>query len=146
MSLEAFQIAIADLVASPSKTIALQDDPALADAYALTPREKARLLAVVNHPGMSQNCTLYRANRLTPIARSLPRTCVRLGRQLLPELQAFWAAAPDSELQFRREAERFAWFLLDRIALGGLQDVADPDDIRLEMHELGVRFGTDFHP
>jgi hypothetical protein len=146
MSLEAVQQAFADLVASPRRCVEVRQDASLLDGYTLTARERRRLLAMVRHPGMSHNCTLYRANRLTPIARSLPRTCVRLGSRLATELEAFWAAQPDSELQFKREAERFARFLLQRLRAGALPDTSIADDIHAELQVLGVRFGADVHP
>jgi hypothetical protein len=64
---------------------------------------------------MSHHCTLYRANRLTAIARSLPQTCEQLGASLNAELEAFWESSVEAELQFKREAERFARWLLRRI-------------------------------
>jgi hypothetical protein len=146
MSLDAFQQAIADLVASPSMCVAVRGGAPLLDAYQLDAREKRRLLAMVEHRGMSQNCTLYRANRLTPIARSLPRTCVMLGSRLAAELEAFWAAEPDSELQFKREAERFGGFLLKRLQAGAHHGILSVADVEAELQSLGVRFGADFHP
>lgn len=146
MSLDAFQQAFADLVASPRRCAEVRQDASLLDSYALDARERRRLLAMVRHPGMSHNCTLYRANRLTPIARSLPRTCIRLGSQLVDELERFWAAEPDSELQFKREAERFAAFVLQRLEQGHLQDSRLAEDVHAELRTLGLRFGPDNHP
>ena len=146
MSLEAFQHAVADLVASPSMCVAVRHGAPLLDAYALDEREKRRLQAMVEHRGMSQNCTLYRANRLTPIARSLPRTCVMLGSSLTAELEAFWAAEPDSELQFKREAERFGRFLLRRLQEGAHAGILTVADVEAELRSLGLRFSADFHP
>ena len=145
MSHEAFQQALADLVASPRRCVEVRQDASLLDSYALDERERRRLLAMVLHPGMSHNCTLYRANRLTPIARSLPRTCMRLGSQLTTELEHFWAEQPDSELQFKREAERFAHFLWQRLRAGVLADTSIADDLQAELQALGLRFGVDVH-
>ena len=145
MSLEAFQQALADLVASPHLCVKVRHDASFLDSYALDARERRRLLAMVRHPGMSHNCTLYRANRLTPIARSLPRTCVRLGPRLAAELESFWLAEPNSELQFKREAERFAQFLLQRLRPGSPEDASIVDDIHAELKSLGLRFGADIH-
>ena len=145
MSLEGFQSAIADLVGDPQKCLALMADGDLA-SYDLSLREARRLRDMVAHPGMSQNCALYRANRLTPIARSLPRTCLGLGERLLGELQVFWAMAPDSELQFKREAERFGAFLLRRIQSGRLAGSIEADLVLAELAELGVSFGSGVHP
>src|SRR5690606_21742477 len=104
MSLDGFQQAFAHFVASPARCLALRADPALLESFALDARERERLLAMVRHPGMSHHCTLYRANRLTAIARSLPRTCQQLGTALSDQLDRFWASSTEAELQFRREA------------------------------------------
>ncbi len=146
MSLEAFQQAIADLVASPAMCVAVRGGAPLLDGYQLDAREKRRLQAMIEHRGMSQNCTLYRANRLTPIARSLPRTCVMLGSRLAGELEAFWAAEPDSELQFKREAERFGGFLVKRLQAGAHPGVLTVADVEAGLQALGMRFGPGVHP
>jgi hypothetical protein len=140
MSLEAFQRIVADLVASPLRCIELRQDASLLDGHELSARERRRVLAMVQHAGMSHNCTLYRANRLTPIARSLPGTCVRLGARLVHELEAFWAAALDSELQFKREAERFAQFLLPRLRAGSASDALIADELLTELQALELNF------
>src|SRR5262245_17059209 len=92
-----FQQALADLVASPELCQAIRDlpepEPLLAE-YRLTPRERARLIAIARHPGMSANCTVYRSNRLTPIVLNLPDTCHALGPSLRPLLDRFWATHP----------------------------------------------------
>lgn len=146
MSLEEFQRAFADLVASPRRCLELREDESVLDAYDLDPRERNRLVAMAGNEGMSHNCTLYRANRLTPIARSLPKTCLQLGKGLLKELEAFWASEPDSELQFKREAERFALFLIERIRSGAVEDATIEPLLRSELEELESRFGLDVHP
>ena len=140
MSLESFQQAVGDLVASPRRCIELRQDTSLLDAYVLDDRERRRLLAMVENAGMSHNCTLYRANRLTPIARSLPRTCVLLGSRLAAELEDFWEAAPDSELQFKREAERFGEFLLQRLHEEKEIDAAVGAELREELRLLEAKF------
>ena len=140
MSLEAFQQAVGDLVASPRRCVELRHDASLLDTYALDGRERRRLLAMVENAGMSHNCTLYRANRLTPIARSLPRTCVLLGARLATELEAFWTAAPDSELQFKREAERFAVFLTERLDMQSQSDAIVAAELRTELRTLAENF------
>lgn len=146
MSYEVFQRAVADFVAAPLKCVQLRDGALRLDAYDLTRREHDRLLAMVRHIGMSQNCTLYRANRLTPLARSLPKTCIALGRHLLAELEFFWASAPQAELQFKHESERFGRFLLARLGSGELGDVISRELVEGELAALGIQFGSDFHP
>lgn len=143
MSLDQFQQALADLVASPEQCRAARIEPEILEQYGLTQRERDRILAMVRHPGMSFNCSLYRANRLTPIARSLPETCLRLGDRLRPEMEAFWKVAPEFELQFRTEAERFARFLLDRSTDGDLGDRSLVAVIEEELSNLGSRFRSE---
>ena len=120
MSLDGFRRAFAHFVASPARCLELRADPSLLEPFALDAREHERLLAMVRHAGMSHHCTLYRANRLTAIARSLPQTCEQLGIALSGELNRFWGSSTEAELQFRREAERFAHWLLGRIAHGAV--------------------------
>ncbi|MGC3985331.1 MAG: hypothetical protein QM777_11725 [Pseudorhodoferax sp.] len=141
MSLEAFQQAVAHYVAAPARCLALRADPALADGFALDARERRRLVAMVAHWGMSYQCTLYRANRLTPLGRSLPRSCALLGADLVPLLERFWASADEAELQFKREAQRFGHWLLERIAAGELRQAGLEAAVREELRDLEGRFG-----
>lgn len=114
-----FQQALADLTADPALCLAVRHDAGLLQAhYALSPRETARLLAIVNHPGMSAACTVYRMNRLSPLAMNLRDTLHALGPQLGPTLSAYWRAHPRGHPHFQLESERFCQFLLLRIAAG----------------------------
>jgi hypothetical protein len=143
MSLEQFQRAFAELVASPPLCLAVQSGPELLDEYTLTSRERERLHAMASHPGMSHNCTLYRANRLTPIARCLPATCLHLGPRLRAEFDNFLATSSDAfDLQFRGEAERFARYLNARLAGGAIED---PELRRCLDREL-LELAEDFDP
>jgi hypothetical protein len=112
MSLPEFQRAMADLVASPprSRRVAQLGDVGL-DDYALTDRERRRLLAMVTHRGMAVNCTLYRANRLTPLVRTLPATCELLSAEMGRLIDEFFDAVVDCDLQWKGEGVRFAEFL-----------------------------------
>ena len=139
MSLEGFQRAFAYFVASPGRCLGLRDDPTLADRFALDARERARLLAMVHHVGMSHHCTQYRAMRLTPIARSLPRSCERLGPALVYELEAFWCDAEEAEPQSRREAERFAHWLLRRVDGSGLHMPALAEAVEQDLQALRMQ-------
>ena len=140
MSLEQFQRAFADLAASPPFCVAVRSNPELLDEYALTGRERERLEAMAAHPGMSHNCTLYRANRLTPIARCLPATCLHLGPRLRAEFDSFLAASGAFDLQFRGEAERFARYLIARIDSGALDDTELRHCLDRELRELAEDF------
>lgn len=145
MSLEQFQRAFADAVASPTRCIEWRRDGSALDAYDLEPRERRRLLAIVGHEGMSHNCTLYRANRLTPLARSLPRTCDLLGDRLRDELERFWEQEPSTEIQFKVEAERFGLYVFERTRCGALVDDTLVTVLGEELAELDTRFGLDNH-
>lgn len=123
MTLAAFQLALTDLIASPSLCVEARVDPESALArYDLTPRERRRLAIVVAQPGMSTSCTLYRVNRITPIASYLPLSTALLGDRLLGEAERFWAEGRPEDLQFGPETERFASFLERRLADGELDD------------------------
>lgn len=114
-----FQQALADLTADPELCRAVRRDADTLQArYALSARETARLLAIVNHPGMSAACTVYRMNRLSPLAMNLRDTLHALGPQLGPTLSAYWQAHPRGHPHFQLESERFCQFLLQRVADG----------------------------
>jgi hypothetical protein len=112
MSLADYQRAFADLIATPILAAAARRDPiSELGGYDLTAREQARLSAMIAAPAMSLNCTLYRVNRMTPIYPVLRRTCELLGDALMDELGSYWAATPETSLQFGPEAARFARWL-----------------------------------
>lgn len=116
MSLQSFQQALCDLIASPSLSHEMRTHPKdVLRCYDLTPREQHRLIAVVRQPGMSTNCTLYRVNRITPIYTLLPLTCFVLGDDLKNETELFWENYENTDLQFKQEADRFAEFLMSRV-------------------------------
>jgi hypothetical protein len=114
-----FQQALADLTASPELCIEVRNDPAVLHArYDLTEREAARLAGIVGHPGMECACMVYRANRLAPLALNIPDTCRALGQDLRDILSEYWAEAPESNVHFYVETDRFCRFLEARIAEG----------------------------
>ena len=107
-----FQIALAELTASPERCRIARRDPAvLGRWYELTDLEQTRLAAVVASRGMEANCMLYRANRLAPLALNLPDTCDALGPELEPLATAYWDAEPRTDVNFLVETARFAAFL-----------------------------------
>ena len=117
MSMASFQQALCDLIASPRLCLALRAAPeAVLAKYELSTREQARLREAVWQRGMSTSCSLYRANRLTPIYMELTYTCRSLGDQFRALLDEFWDAEIYRDAQFPREVERFAAFLRKRIA------------------------------
>ena len=107
-----FQLALAELTASPALCRKMRSDPGLFDRrYDLTPRERRRLEAIVASKGMAANCMLYRANRLAPVALNLPDLCDALGTDLNRLISAYWEAEPTTDVHFLVEAERFCRFL-----------------------------------
>ena len=121
-----FQQALADLTASPELCKAVRDDALVLRArYELSERETRRLLAVVHHPGMACACTLYRVNRLAPLAMNLRATLQALGPELRRLVSDYWADHPQGHAHFFIETERFCRWLDERIAAGE----AVPDEV-----------------
>ncbi len=119
MTMQGFQKAMCDLVASPDLCGQLAQSPEKVLArYDLSDRDRRRLVEVVQQPGMVVNCSLYRANRLTLIYNLLPHTCFLLGDTLMNEATEFWKSFEETRLQFDEEVERFGDFLRHRIELG----------------------------
>ena len=114
-----FQQALADFTASPALCSRVRQDPAALDEdYRLTARERDRLLGIVRHAGMACACTVYRANRLAPLALNMPRTCKALGAPLRDLVEACWAAFPETNVHFFVETDRFCRFLQAQLAEG----------------------------
>jgi hypothetical protein len=107
-----FQIALADLTASPALCREARGAPEiLRERYNLTDREWRRLAGIVASHGMEANCMLYRANRLAPVALNLPETCEILGDDLNRLVSAYWESEPTTDVHFLVEADRFCSFL-----------------------------------
>ncbi len=122
VSLREFQRAMCDLIADPELCLHLRRDPgAVLERYDLDGRERRRLRDVVGQPGMSVNCTLYRANRIMPLRTMLPHSCKLLGDRFVEEADAFWRANT-ADMHFGPEVEGFAEFLRGRVASRKLQD------------------------
>jgi hypothetical protein len=139
MTMEAFQRAMCDLVASPDLCIMLVQSPEqVLGRYDLSDRDRRRLLAVVQQPGMLVNCSLYRANRLSPIYSLVPHTCFLLGDALLDEATEFWKGFKETRMQFHEEAKRFGDFLRRRIEMGLLENplLAEVIDYELALNEF----------
>jgi hypothetical protein len=121
--MEAFQQAMCDLVASPDLCMMLVQSPEqVLGRYDLSDRDRRRLVEVVQQPGMLVNCSLYRANRLSPIYNLVPHTCFLLGDALLDEASEFWKGFKETRLQFHEEVKQFGDFLRRRIEMGFLQN------------------------
>jgi hypothetical protein len=112
MTLAAFQIAMADLAASPALCREVRADPeVLRSRYELTLKEWRQLSAVAGSRGMEANCMLYRANRLAPVALNLPETSAALGPDLNRLISLYWDSEPITNVHFLVEADRFCRFL-----------------------------------
>ena len=122
MTMAAFQKAMCDLIASPDLCLELVETPdAVLGRYDLSERDRRRLVEVVQQPGMVVNCSLYRANRLSPIINLIPHTCFLLGDTLLGEATEFWKGFKETRMQFHDEVKQFGDFLQHRIEMGVLQ-------------------------
>jgi hypothetical protein len=114
-----FQQALADLTASPELCNAVRRvEGALPRHYVLTERERARLLGIVRHPGMACACTVYRMNRLAPLAMNLRGTLKALGAELRPLLAQYWLDHPHGRAHFLLESDQFASWLGSRLDAG----------------------------
>ena len=114
-----FQQALADMTASPELCSRVRADTSVLDTrYELSQRERDRLLGIVRHPGMACACTLYRANRLAPLAMYVPRTCHALGPSLRDVAESFWAEYAETDVHMFIEVDRFCRFLQARIEAG----------------------------
>ena len=134
MSLQEFQRATAEFIASPERCVrARADFDAELAGYGLTDRERRRLQAMLNHRGMSANCTLYRINRLVPILEVLPRTWRLLGAAAEPEVHAFWRRYPDAIPQYAEEAKRFGTWIEEKFVSGELSTGPVLEVMRLEL-------------
>jgi hypothetical protein len=134
MSLQEFQRATAEFIASPERCVrAGADFDTEVAGFTLTDRERRRLQAMLNDRGMSANCMLYRVNRLAPILEVLPRTWRLLGAAAEQEVHAFWRRYPDAVLQYGEEAKRFGTWIEEQVASGELPAGPVLEVLRLEL-------------
>lgn len=130
-----------DLVASPELCILMRNSPdQLLDRYELSPRDRRRLVDVVQQRGMAVNCALYRANRIAPLYNLMPHTCFLLGDALMDEAVEFWKDFEETRLQFKEEVEKFGDFLRERIELGLLQSPFLGEALEYELALNDFRF------
>ncbi|WP_077033323.1 hypothetical protein [Pelomonas sp. KK5] len=110
-----FQQAMADIVASPAWCNAVREDEAvLSGRYVLDERERRRLVALARHSGMQAACSVYRMNRITPLAINLRATLHALGERLPGLVTLYWQAQPRGHTHFYIEADRFCRWLGER--------------------------------
>lgn len=121
MTLQAFQRALSELVASPPLCLAVRaGEEDFFRRFDLSEKEKVRLREAVWQPGMSVSCSIYRSNRITPLYTMLHFSCLLLADRLKTEVEEFWAGSDAPDLQFKPEIERFGQFLKRRIAAGAI--------------------------
>jgi hypothetical protein len=92
----------------------------LAQHYTLSERERRQLLAVLHHPAMECACSLYRADRLAPLLRNVPRCLQALGERLEGVVTAYWRVYPWPYRYSFLESERFLGWLVQHQADGAL--------------------------
>jgi hypothetical protein len=111
-----FQQALADFTASPALCRALRADLAILEGrYTLTMRERERLVAIIRHAGMSAACTVYRMNRIAPLAMNLRATLQALGPASRDLVEAYWRDHPRGHAHFFIESDRFCRWLVERM-------------------------------
>jgi len=137
-----FQQALADLTARPEWCIAVRADASLLQSrYTLTDREARRLHAIACGDGMSCACTVYRMNRLAPLAMNVRLTLRALGPAAKDVLSAYWHDHPRGHAHFFLESHRFCTWLRARLEVGTLAatDVQTPLDRESEAIRLAIR-------
>jgi hypothetical protein len=138
-----FQQALADMVASPQLCQVVRRKPdTLGQRYSLSTLEYRRLVEMVNSPGMSVNCTLYRANRFAPLVLNLPELTRALGSELRSLLDEYWQAHPHTDVNFLIECERFCKFLVTKAANGWEMRPAARQAFEREHNDLRLRLVT----
>ncbi len=135
-----FQQALADMVGSPQLCRTVRERPeVLIERYDLSPLEFRRLTAMAKHRGMTSNCVLYRANRLAPLVLNLPDLCRALGSDLTPLLDEYWAACPNTDVNFLVESERFCQILADKARAGFVLNERAREALERERSDLQLR-------
>jgi hypothetical protein len=141
MSLQDFQKAVCDLVASPDLCRVLLRDPQLVlRRYELSQLECRRLVDMVQQRGMSVNCTLYRFNRITPLYTLMPLTSFVLGDRFMPEVERFWESFRETGLRFKQEIDRFGDFLCTRLSKGEIDNPLLGETVEFELATNDLRF------
>lgn len=121
MAIRDFQRALADMTLDARLAAAVRDRGAAAlHAYALTERERLRLVTVAKQDGMSVNCSLARANRFGSIHDAFTMTCVLLESQLRDLLDELWSRRRPDNYQLAGEEAAFAALVESRLADGTL--------------------------
>lgn len=131
------------MVASPQLCNVVRRKPdTLWQRYSLSTLEHRRLVEMVNSPGMSGNCSLYRANRFAPILLNLPELSRALGSELRGLLEQYWAAYPHTDVNFLIECERFCRFLMAKASDGWVMCTEAKQAFDREHEQLNLRMMT----
>ena len=114
-----FQQGLADITALPEWCLAVRADPSvLASRCTLTEREARRLHTIACDAGMSCACTVYRMNRLAPLAMNVRLTLRALGPAARDVLSDYWRDHPRGHAHFFLESDRFCTWLRERLDAG----------------------------
>ena len=144
MTLQAYQDIFCRMIASSDYRARLIENPATVfEQHDLSDRERRRLTAMADHPGMRVNTAIHRANRLTPLDQTLPFTCFLLGQRLGPLLDRYWHDNPTENLQLPAECVRFADFLAAEMEAGRLLDPIVGEVLAFERACTELRFYTE---
>lgn len=112
MSLDSFYGALAALVSDPELVgRTRRGDDNWRFAFDLTPIERERVETMARDGGMEVLCSLYRANRLTALIRTVPAVVDALGERLGQTVTEFWRSTPRVDMQWRTEAVAFCDFV-----------------------------------
>ena len=117
-------------------------------AFDLSERERRRLETLAKDPRLRTGTMLHRANRLSMLSNTLPRTCRVLGSRGLKEIvQAYWSDHPPETQIYLREALRFAGYLLARLRDGSLVNAFVEEVLETEVAMLHLgRAGGAWQP
>jgi hypothetical protein len=137
MTLAAYQDAFARMVLSPALCLRARREGESAFAGSdMSPIERARLAHIAGQPGMRITCILARANRLSPVAGALPRTCMLLKPELAALLDRYWEQRPMASLQALTAGLDFGRFLEAELAAGRVSAPDAADVLREELAAL----------
>jgi hypothetical protein len=121
VSLEGFQQAAVELTLDHRKTGAVRNgDLSPLDAYELSDRERARLIAITRQPTMAVHCSLSRGNRIEIIGGAFPMTCCLLDAEFGPLIDELWRDHRPSNYQLRGEELAFAALVRRRLEAGAI--------------------------
>lgn len=112
VSLDSFYVALAAMTRDSElvRRVRRGDDEWLA-SFDLSPIERERVQQMARDDGMEVLCSLYRANRLTALLRTVPTLVETLGDGLGEIVTEFWRQTPRVDMQWRTEAVAFCDFI-----------------------------------